>query len=72
MRSKTQKTPPPLSLVGRRRGPPRGRRARHVAKGVRRTWEVLAVLWGKEVSVNKGKAEDIETTVRKSEGAYYR
>jgi hypothetical protein len=27
---------------------------------------------GKKVSVNKGKAEDIETTVGKSEGAYYR
>jgi hypothetical protein len=48
---------------------PRGRRARHASKVDRRTWEVLTVLPGKGVSMNKCNSEDIETAVRKSDGA---
>jgi hypothetical protein len=48
---------------------PRGRRARHASKVDRRTWEILTVLPGKGVSMNKCNSEDIETAVRKSDGA---
>ena len=69
MRLSSQKTPsPPLSWA-EGAWPPRGWRARHDATASRGTWEILAVLPGVGVPMNKGNSEAIGTTGRKSEGA---
>ena len=64
-----QKTTPPSSGWAEGGWPPRGLRARHGATVNRRTWEILAVLPGAGVPMNKGNSEDIGTTGRKSDGA---